>query len=419
MSDKINIDNPSFVSSTQSSKVDRWAWLKNISNKILRRSAASSEQVTNLGETSKVTASTDTPVDEEQFSPAALLTPSEPTKEPKLEERQAKEPELDRRVEEIPVVKRVLNIGHTLQEELAKTDINVPEIETKGVPAIIGTNETIGNSFFEAIQAKHPDGYLIGVGSGSAYSMLHVFEDGVTPKGVVLTDIDPRVIATGRLLIQNLKESPTATDFERSFFGMSEETFNQQLQNMIAAEQNPVLKRRWATISMETWHKVWTDLSKREVLEWEDIRAYKYEGENIDVIGAVLARFDTLKQLADEDNLTMVYTDFTSPVFIGAVKQLPGFNDSTNVIYFSNISDHITQRGTQMDNIKAMNSLKDYENSEYPAIFIDTLGQGLNYFLRARNSVANFTEEDFRYRGLQPRSKKPEGLLFADISSNS
>lgn len=427
MSDKVNVDNPNTISSSIFSKEDRWAWLKSIPNKILRKRPIPSEQITDTKKVSKVTTSGDTVINEEK-SPAASVTPSKPAEEPRLKEQQSEEITLEEAMpittnkeesEKMPTTKRSLNISHTLQEGLTRLEMDVPEIETRGVPAIIGTNETVGRSFFEAIQAKHPDGYLVGVGSGSAYSMLHVFEDGVTPKGMILVDIDPKVVAIGRLLIQNLNDSNTAADFRRNFFGMPEEVFNQQLQKMIVAERNLALRRRWEATNADTWHKVWTDLSKREALEWEDIRAYEYEGQNIDVVGAILAKFDILKQLANEDNVTTVYADFTSPEFIEAVRSLPGFDSVTNVIYFSNVVDHITQRGTQMRNVTVMNLLKAYENPAHQAIYIDTLGQGLNYFLRARNSLAEFTEDDFRYRGIQPRSQKPEGLLFTDnVSSN-
>lgn len=414
MSDLKNVDSSSTAPPINPPTADRWGWLKNIPNKILRRSPT--KQDSNLNGTSNPAVPDVTQAVREESMPTEVrLDLSNP-------EVDTPSITVNEETEQTPAVTRTTAIGSMLQEELTRLNMDVPEIETKGVPAIIGTNEAVSSDFFKAVHAKHPDGYLVGVGSGNAYSMLHVFEDGIVPKGVVLADIDPRAVIVGRLLIQNLRESSTAADFQRNFFGMPKEVFNQQLQKMIAMEQNPALKRRWETTDAAIWSEVWKELSKREAIKWGDSQAYKYykyEGQNVDVVGAVLAGFDALKQLADEDNIAMVYADFTSPDFIRAVKKLPTFNSSTNVIYFSNIADHITQRGTKIENAAIMNSLRAYENPEHPALFIDTLGQGLNYFLRARNSLSEFTPEDFRYREVQSRLQKPEGLLFAENTSSN
>lgn len=116
-----------------------------------------------------------------------------------------------------------------------------------------------------------------------------------------------------------------------------------------------------------------------------------------------------------EDNIAIAYADFTDPAFIDTVRELPGFQESSNIIYFSNITDHITQRGYQMENIAVINNLRAYERAAKPAVFVDTLGYGLNYYLRARQSVPTFTHNDFKYRESW-EGKKPEGLLFADVA---
>lgn len=407
MSDIKNIDNPPPTESTRS---QRWGWLKNLPGKILRKdSPPSSIAADNTESALSIPEVPEVPVIEQMTNTEPIL--SENLAAPISDEVTTEKEEVK---EEVLVAPRVLGIKSMIQRDLTEMATQVPEVENLGVLAIISTNETVGRGFFEAIQAKHPDGYLIGVGSGNVYSMLHVFEDGVIPKGMVLADINPIVVAIGRLLIQNLKNSTTTETFQSNFFGMSEEVFNQQLQKMIADEPNVALKNRWESIDAKTWHEEWKGLSPKESIKWENNRAYKYEGANIDVVGAMLEKFDVLKQLADEDNIVMTYADFTSPDFIIAVSRLPEFDTSANVIYFSNIVDHITKRGTQLEKADAMNVLKIYKYSTPPAIFIDTLGQGLNYFLRARNSLAKFTDNDFRYRGIQPLSQKPEGLLFAD-----
>jgi len=324
--------------------------------------------------------------------------------EPIIETNTIKTPEIE---------PRATGIATALSQKLKERNLTVPEIETKGVPAIIGTNETSTVDFFEAVQAKNPDGYLIGVGAGNAFTLIHGFRADLIPKGVIFADIDPRAVAVGKMVINGLKHAESAQDFERKFFGMPEEDFQHSIKHLIASEQNSSLKERWLKMDTKTWQDVWQQLGKREYFTWDE-KSEAPEGQNIDTIGAMLDKFSVLKQLAMEDNIAMNYADFTDASYIEAVRELPGFQDSSNIVYFSNIVDHITERGTQLANLSILEGLKTYEQSSKPPVFIDTLGQTLNYFLRARQSMPKFTEEDFSYIGSQPRGRKPKGLLFAD-----
>lgn len=311
---------------------------------------------------------------------------------------------------------RITGIATFFNQELKQKGLHIPDIKAKGVTAIIGTNEAVGQGFFEAVQARNPDGYIVGVGAGNVFTMLHCFREGSLPKGIILADLDPAAVLVGKLLIRQLKASSTVDEFNSNFFNISAFDFGTVTRSILDEESDLALQKAWREFPAEKWSKIWQELGKREPLEWKAIRSYKYEGQNIDVVGATLDRFSTLKQLAEEDNIVIVYADFTDPNFITTVRNLPDFNDSTNIIYLSNIADHITYRGTQLANIRVFENLKAYQASSKPPIFIDTLGQKLNYFLRARHTVPKFDREDFMYMAHQPRSRKPEGLLFADIT---
>lgn len=343
--------------------------------------------------------------------PQAEATPP-PTTEPlqsSLQEKHKDEPQ------EAPLPKREVGVAKMLFDELKTKKLTIPEISS-GVAAIISTNEGVGDGFFEAVQAKNPDGYIVGVGAGNAFTMLHCFQEGVIPAGIILSDINPGVVAAGKLLIKKLKEATDSTDLQKKFFGMSRSEFNSLVERLIwVEEEDDVLKAEWQKMTPDTWQEVYELLSKKEYLSWKDIRAYEYEGQNIDVVGAMLDKFAVLKQLATEDNVAIAYADFTDPSFIEAVKALPNFNSLRNIIYYSNITDHITHRGTRMKNLKAIENLFPYEAVRPYPVFIDTLGSGLNYFLRATHIVPTYSAADFAYRGIQPRDKKPEGLLFDPI----
>ncbi|MBI2196417.1 hypothetical protein HYU45_02275 [Candidatus Daviesbacteria bacterium] len=331
----------------------------------------------------------------------------------------SKEPAiLPSRQEERKVV--VKNIANILTDKLNKESNIVPlQVENMGVAAIGGTNETVSRGFFEAIRVKNPDGYLVGVGVGNVFTLLHCFPEGTLPKGIILADVDPAVIAIGKLMVKKLRESETFEEFDRQVHGLSEEEFIREIQEIVREEENSILTKRLDSLSREDWTKVWRYTAKNK----DDASLYKYwnpeqydgtpyQGAPINVIGAMKERFSVLKQLADSNNIALVYADFTNSSFIDAVRELPEFSNSTNIIYLSNIIDHITGRGYQFGNAKVMEVLKAYENSTKPPVFVDTL-QSLNYFLRVRNALPVYTHEDLMMP-LPKHGVKPDGLIFAD-----
>lgn len=310
---------------------------------------------------------------------------------------------------------RVTDVATLLSTRLGE-NLTPPEFKSMGIAAIIGTNETVGDGFFEAVQAKKPDGYIVGVGIGNALTLVHCFPDDSIPKGLVLSDIDPRVVAVGKLLVKKVRESDSPAVFKKNFFGLSPSDFQKEMQVVIQEEGNSVLQQRLATEPSDTWDKIWKQV-QHDIdypLPWRDIRAYTYEGQNVNVAEAMMEKFSVFKHLADANNIAVAYCDFTNPAFVEAVRQLPDFENSTNIIYLSNIVDHITARGRRLEGASVMEHLRGYEKSLKPPVFIDTLGQRLNYYLRARHTLAHFTKEDFQYLGIQPRSKKPLDLLFAE-----
>lgn len=323
---------------------------------------------------------------------------------------------------------QITNIAGIFKEKLNLLGESVipPAVDTTkvfGVAAAVGTNEAVGSGFFEAVQAKNPDGYLVGVGAGNVFTMLHCFQEGVTPKGIVLADIDPRVVLLGKMIVKKLQDSHSVDDFNNSFFYSSPEMLIDEAKKLIQAEEDPVLKERLTAVPDDRWKPI---LSLRGDVEnadngftWkDDIRTYAHEGYPIDAVGAFREKFDTLKQLADNNSIAVSYADFTNPDFVIAVASLAEFKTSTNIIYLSNIVDHVTNRGTDLGNLAKMSTLRGYEPGTFTfspqPVFIDTLGQRLNYFLRARRKIPEYEPSDFNYLGDQRGSRKPEGLLFAD-----
>ncbi len=276
-------------------------------------------------------------------------------------------------------------IANLLQSKLKEPDMTIPEIKTRGVSAIIGTNETVGFEFFESVQAENPDGYIVGVGAGDVFSMIHCFPDGIVPKAFISADIDPKAVAVGKLLTKNLKATNSAETLNKEFFGMPETKFQSDIVELINEEEDSRLKDALQKVTPDIWQRVWTELGKREAISWNQNRSYDYyEGQNIDVVGAILDKFLVLKQLADEDNMAFVYGDFTNTGFVREVTSLPDFEESTNLIYFSNIADHITQRGYSLKNIKNLELLDPlYPKDSLYMLVADHL------FLRAEGRMKN------------------------------
>lgn len=124
-------------------------------------------------------------------------------------------------------------------------------------------------------------------------------------------------------------------------------------------------------------------------------------------------KFDVLKDMARSNNIAVVYSDFTNPDLIASIRDLPGFQGSTNVIYMSNIVNHIARAKDVnfIDVWNKMGSLVAYGGRHSRSLFIDTL-QNLNYFLRVRYTMPMYNEEDLVFRDDRDRNKTPEGLIF-------
>ena len=329
---------------------------------------------------------------------------------------------------------RPTHIATFLAERLKNIEgITPPEYGEKqgfmlaAVSATIGTNEKVVDGFLEAVQAKLSDGYIVGVGAGNIFSLLHCFPEGELPKGIVSTDIDPRVVAVGKLFTNALKESETSEDLIRTFFTLSDDQFQERMKGVIDTEENSVLRQRLQEVSQKEWEDISRSIREKDAQQavkfgtrWQEDPFRDGIGlfSNVDVVTAMLEKFSQLKTLAMEGNIAIVYADFTNPTFIAAIQKLPEFQSSKNIIYFSNIADHITRRGRNFENIFAMETLRAYEEDSVPPIFIDTLGS-LAYRLRARNSLPRYRAEEFEMLTVPWGSQKEieaieARLIFAD-----
>ena len=203
--------------------------------------------------------------------------------------------------------------------------------------------------------------------------MLEAFPEEIEPRAIILFDINPEVVAEGQRLIQGFRETPAD-----------------------------------AAISLPAWEHIFT----------ANYNAYP---EN-----AMKKYARLLHQLAQKGNLVIAQADFNNPELIQEIARLPGFRESNNVVYLSNIADHIW-RGNVTGNTSFVPdfSFLDSLNPNAPNrnYYIDTLTTALNYRLRISTQPPEFKAHDFTPSliGLQtePIDKiddPPEDIIWQDIT---
>ncbi|MEK7517370.1 MAG: hypothetical protein AAB583_02380 [Patescibacteria group bacterium] len=307
-----------------------------------------------------------------------------------------------------------INIAGILDEKLREKESSItpPESKARGVLALLDTNEKVPVGFFETIQEKNPDGYIVGVGVGNVFSLLNCFQERNPPRGMVLVDIDPRVVTIGKILVDSLKQAETPSDFVNDFFGLPKDKLEARIRETISKEKNVVLRQRLEKIPSQEWER-----TIKAVQGWSfltpDFKSGVQEKESYDGAMTMINKFDVFREMARSNNIAVICSDFTNLDLIVSIQDLPGFRESRNIIYMSNIVDHIARpQGVKFIDVwNKMESLVAYGRESHKSIFIDTL-QNLNYFLRVGYTMPMYEEEDVEFRDVKDRSNAPEGLIF-------
>lgn len=229
------------------------------------------------------------------------------------------------------------------------------EFMSVGVSATLGyTNEKVDANLIEKVRSQEhpPNGYLIGIGAGNVFRMLELYPEGKTPKAIILFDIDPLVVAQGQYFIEQLKRNKPEDDGNL-----------EPLKSIIKKAKE---RRKLAPV---------------------------------------------LQQLAQEGNLVIAQADFTDERVIEALNNLPNLRDYSNVIYLSNISDHIWRRKYSQGKYEYIPNFNFLESltpkSPLKNYYVDTVRQSLSYNLRIDTRVPQFDYEDFIVRSGNPLKLSP------------
>lgn len=243
----------------------------------------------------------------------------------------------------------ITGIATQLRDALQKNRVIPSERRYGGMPAIFETSDKTTLEFMSEITAQNPDGYLIGVGVGGIFALLQAFPEG--PTGIAIADINPFVVAAGRIMVDTLRESVDFNVFSKNLFTISDEEYRAKV--ALVARKDPKLAK-----ALKVWHKnrdgfTFTPMSSKRRIQRLGLE------ESIDISEVIKENFLKLKQLAMKDNIAICLADISNPAFLEAIKALPNFSGRTNVIYLSNIlwlAGHQAKKPEQYSDISLLDS---------------------------------------------------------------
>ncbi len=233
---------------------------------------------------------------------------------------------------------RQLDVGKHFAELLQQKGTISEYFTSGGELALRETNEKLDHALIEKVQSQKeaPNGYLIGIGAANVIRMLELFPEGQIPKAMILFDINYSVVNSAESFIEKLKQQPD--------------------------DQN-------------------TDIWPLDRIISDPVTRSK-----INLI---------LKRLAKEGNLVIKLADFTDPKVFETLSDLPDIHNVNNVIYLSNISDHVW-RNSKFEKIADFNFLEILKpQGSHKNYYIDTIQRTLNYNLRVSTQIPQFSTEDF------------------------
>lgn len=294
--------------------------------------------------------------------------------------------------------KKPTQLGTLFRESLsALPDQDLPpKMESGGALAILGTNEMMTDELVTHVRSAPtpPDGYVFGAGFGNILSTTLLFPEGTQPKAICTVDVIPDVVVSGRILTNMLAESKNYAQFKAGL--VNNEIIARQFDDVISREPNPAIQERLRNVSLEEIqkgfkrdHEYGNYVSSRTAIVPTD-------GSRVNVLAVIEKQFDMLHGLASEGNIGVGYADMTSPAVLEKIGAMPDFSSGSNVIYMSNVIDHLTHRGTDMSQLNSFDVLKQL--GEGRNWFIDTTQNSLDYKIRAANQVPSYKPSDVMYR---------------------
>jgi hypothetical protein len=271
-------------------------------------------------------------------------------------------------------VPETLNPGLNLEELAARLseEFLPPQLIAKGVGtlAVFSSNQTIEQGFRQEVitdLGQQPDGYVIGVGAATLFSLLYLVEPD-TCQGIVGVDIMPEPIMTGQIVAEMLKKNATFDEFYRECTAEKMATYYDQI---VERQTSPALRDRYLAINKTKLLQEFDRIMSEERAETlaitrrvrlgataEDRFRSPFERPRIIVLAAIRDRYAELHALALQQKLGFILADFSNPSLLRALKnQLTHFETSSHVIHESNMVDHIAIR--EQNNQGTLNAMSE------------------------------------------------------------
>lgn len=307
------------------------------------------------------------------------------------------------------IVPEEMNLTGFIENRMCERTVRIPYLRAAGLEAAFITQERGEATLFHEIRDgdNPPNGYLVGVGFGAAFFSLELFP--TAPKGIVLADMDPRVVIFGRAAIEAVKRHATRKEFVQNFLDYHLEEMSElmrEVREQLFANDSRVNKYE---INDTNLHLIAEEVRRGSntlsMLFDEDefireeaqrsLREFPKNEAQLDHIGFMFARhYDKLRQLALDGKFTIVHGDMVNLNFLQILSELPGFTGARNVIYLSNIADHVTGRGRDLRGVNKMNQVQLLFNSEPDSLQVQSFEKHI-YMLEISRGFRSFTEADF------------------------
>lgn len=288
-------------------------------------------------------------------------------------------------------------IGELFEKKLRETNTMPPILdELGGASGLLATNEDLPDTVIDQVRMTAPDGYIVGAGFGNILAMTLFFNEHQPPKSILAMDVMPEVVVTGRVIVKLIGQSEDFLTFWKSLTETG--TLKMLYDGVIADEENDRIQQRLKDFNFESMTEELKQIVGREYLPQSGYRISVPFSNNqrLSVIAIIKDRFDILHSLAKTGNIGVGYADMTDPSILEIIKSMPDFSEAKNVIYMSNVIDHLTRRGSDLSRIHDMDTLSLVDNGN--STFVDTTQQSLDYELRANREVPQYTESDLIYR---------------------
>lgn len=219
-----------------------------------------------------------------------------------------------------------------------------------GAPALLVTNERTPAGFHDRIrETAAPDGWIYGPGCGNVLSFVEAFA--ATPRGLVLVDVDPAVVLAGRMLVAALRRYPDAESFTSGFFcggrqplvTLEEEVLDREPSALLRAALHGQRERLWRTLAMLTeGFSLEPGDTGRLLDQWAS--HYPPSGQHVPVRTFLARHYGRLRELAMRGDIAVLCSSLFHPALVAAVAALPGWRGGRNLIYLSNVADHVLRR---------------------------------------------------------------------------